>query len=154
MACHETIGDTAMTDIEKLMECLCPMRHPATCKYWEHHKTLEDCTCGLTEARDLAARVAEWVSDATIRLDERRKWVNELREEIATLRTEIKHLQEVIIHYVDLQSASRLPAEEESALIKNGCKPGCYLTLFETLEQRDIVGTIHASDCPNNEGEG
>ena len=43
--------------------------------------------------------------------------------------------------------------ETESALIKNGCKPGCYLTLFETLEQRDIVGTMHASDCPNNEGE-
>ena len=48
-----------MTDIEKLVKCLKPLRHPATCQYWEHHKTLEDCTCGLTEARELAARVAE-----------------------------------------------------------------------------------------------
>ena len=102
-----------MTDIEKLVKCLKPLRHPATCQYWGRGKMVEDCNCGLTEARELAARVVEWVSDATIRLDERRKWVNELREEIATLRTEIKHLQEVIHHYVDLQSASRLPNEGE-----------------------------------------
>ena len=51
----------------------------------------DGCTDYITpsiaaEARELAARVAEWVADATIRLDERRKWVNELREENAKLR--------------------------------------------------------------------
>ena len=51
----------------------------------------DGCTDYITpsiaaEARELAARVAEWVADATIRLDERRKWVNELREENAELR--------------------------------------------------------------------
>ena len=39
--------------------------------------------------------------------------IEKLEVENATLRTEIKHLQEVIHHYVDLQSASRLPDEEE-----------------------------------------
>jgi len=82
-----------MTDAEKLVEFVKPLRHPATCKYWERGKTFEDCNCGLTEARELAARVAEWVSDATIRLDERRKWVNELREEIATLQAKVEELK-------------------------------------------------------------
>ena len=81
-----------MTDAEKLMDSLKPLRHPATCKYWEHDKTLADCDCGLTEARELAGRV---------------------EVENAALNWEIKHLREVIHHYVDLQSASRLPAEGE-----------------------------------------
>ena len=58
----------------------------------------DGCTDYITpsiaaEARELAGRVAEWVADATIRLDERRKWVNELREENAKLRARVEEYE-------------------------------------------------------------
>ena len=64
-------------------------------------------------ARELAARVAEELAQSKDNYDTILDAHMGMIEENATLRTEIKHLQEVIHHYVDLQSASRLPDEEE-----------------------------------------
>ena len=82
--------------------------------------------------------------------------IKDLESQLTAQTEEIERLHEKLEAYETLGFEIVEPTanEGESALIKNGCKPGCYLTLFETLEQRDIVGTIHASDCPNNEGEG
>lgn len=59
----------------------------------------------------------EWIEDLShnnaFRIERARERMARVEVENATLRTEIKHLQEVIHHYVDLQSASRLPDEEE-----------------------------------------
>ena len=78
-----------MTDIEKLVKCLKPLRHPATCQYWEHHKTLEDCNCGLTEVRELAARVKEELEEAQqleMNIQRQVKIINGLEMANATLR--------------------------------------------------------------------
>jgi hypothetical protein len=48
-----------MTDIEKLVELVDRMFHADTCGFLISTVTELECSCGLTEARTLAARVVE-----------------------------------------------------------------------------------------------
>ncbi len=118
-----------MTDAEKLVEWL--GRGGDHLPLCDHFRLGVRCNCGLTEARDLAARVVEEINDATKCEAEAVKGeatyatrVNELTDENATLRQRVEELDEAKIYASECAEQSRargaelIPLQREVVMLR------------------------------------
>jgi len=112
-----------MTDIEKLVEWLgCTPAHEMGCSWWRSdRKSLQGrCDCGLTEARELAARVAEeleWLESLSNRLGGRVQELKEELEEAQQLEPNIQR-QVKIITGLEMANATLRARVEQLELVE------------------------------------
>ena len=119
-----------MTDIEKLVEWLgCTPAHEMGCSWWRSdRKSLQGrCDCGLTEARELAARVAEeleWLESLSNRLGGRVQELKEELEEAQQLEPNIQRQVKIITGLEMANATLRAKVEELEKQIRHRCKNG------------------------------
>ncbi len=78
------------SDIEKLVECLAGTKHPSECGgvRFATASCGYPCSCGLTEARDLAKRVEEELREHCVRYNKAGGRIHDLKAKLSTAEAE------------------------------------------------------------------